>query len=82
MYISVKPLTAMLQFINIWYSSDVTLYSLASDLLALSGNLLTLVESYSWCVLYYLRRTTHAKSLDGLGVVSDTVMHVSLGIML
>ena len=47
------------------YSSDVTLHSLTSNLLALLSNLLVLVQSYSWHVLYY-PRLTHARLFNNL----------------
>ena len=53
------------QLVYIRYSSDVTLQLRASNLLALSSNLLKLVQSYLWQVFYY-PRGTHARLLDDL----------------
>ena len=50
---------------NVRYSSDVTLRSRVSNLLALLSHLLELVKSYSLQV-FYSSRATHARSLDDL----------------
>ena len=52
-------------FNHIQYNSDATLYLLTSNLLTLLSNLLALVWSYSWHVLYY-PRGTHTRLLDDL----------------
>ena len=66
---------------KVWYSSDVTLHSLVSNLLALSSNLLALVQSYSWRVLYY-PQGTYSRLLDDLQKWFLTQLHMlAFGIM-
>ena len=62
---SFLPCGTMQLPVKVRYSLDATLQLLVSNLLALLSNLFTLVQSYSWYVLYHLRGT-HERLLDDL----------------